>query len=206
MPDIEGYILVGGASSRMGTDKSLLTLGGETFTRRIARALGTVAGSVSVVSAREEHAGADWPLVRDLLPGKGALGGIHAALKACRAEWAAVVSCDLPFVTPELFARLASLRGHEHDAVAPTQPDGRPQPLCALYARATCAELARRLIEEGELRPRVMLSRLRTRWVEPRELEDLEGHELFFTNVNTPEDYARAKSSQQSAVSDQLDG
>ena len=193
MPDIEGFILVGGASSRMGADKSWLTLGGETFARRIAHALATVAQKVSLVSAREEHRSHGLPLVRDVFTGVGALGGLHAALDTCRTEWAAVVSCDLPFVTPRLFERFASLRGQDCDAVAPVQPDGRPQPLCALYARDPCDALAAQMIAEGELRPRLLLRRVRTRWVEPRELEDLEGHELFFTNVNTPDDLAQAR-------------
>lgn len=178
----------------MGADKALLTLCGETFVGRVARALGTVARSVSVVSARDAHAQLGLPLVRDVFAGAGALGGLHAALAACRLNWAAVVSCDLPFVTAELFARLESFRASTWDAIAPTQPDGRPQPLCALYARMPCLELARRLLEEGERRPRVLLRGARTRWVAPGELEDLAGHKLFFMNVNTPEEYEHARS------------
>lgn len=192
MPDLEGFILTGGASSRMGEDKSRLLLGGETFVGRAAEALRAVAPRVSVVSAREGDAGFGLPLVRDVFVGAGALGGLHAALISCRAPWAAVVSCDLPFVTGELFTRLASFRGPAFDAVAPRQPDGRAQPLCALYARDVCLRAAERLLSAGELRPRVLLAEVRTRWIEPSEIADLAGSERFFTNVNTPADYARA--------------
>jgi molybdopterin-guanine dinucleotide biosynthesis protein A len=177
----------------MGTDKSRLRLGGRTFTERVAAALGAFAPEVSVVSARPESAGSSWPLVEDIYRDCGALGGLHAALSACRAPWAAVVSCDLPFVTGELFVRLGELRTEEADAVVPRQPDGRPQPLCALYSPARCLALAARLLDEGERRPRVLLQQARTRWVAPTELADLRDAELFFLNVNTPEDYERAR-------------
>ena len=189
----EGFILAGGASSRMGRDKARLTLGGRTFTQRVGAALGAVALKVSVVSARPESNELDFPVVEDVYRDCGALGGLHAALLACRAPWAAVVSCDLPFVTGELFARLGELRTTDADAVVPRQPDGRPQPLCAFYATARCLELAARLLDEGERRPRVLLQQARTRWVAPRELADLRDAELFFLNVNTPEDYERAR-------------
>ncbi len=131
--------------------------------------------------------------VPDVYGGWGALGGLHASLAACRAEWAVVVACDLPFVTGELLARLYLLR-EDFDAVVPVQRDGRLQPLCALYRREVCRERAEALIREGERRPRTLIAAVRARRVNWEELEDLEGSKLFFENVNTPEDYRRALS------------
>lgn len=193
MDDIQGFILTGGASSRMGRDKGLLTLGGESFVGRAARALKPVCREVAAVSSRHGGEIEGLRVVRDLYESRGALGGLHAALDDAGAEWVAVVSCDLPFVTAELFRRLASFRGEGLDAVAPVQPDGRPQPLCALYRRAGCLAEAGRMIEAGELRPRVLLARVRTRWVQFGELSDLDESASFFQNVNTPEDYERAR-------------
>ena len=193
MNDIEGFILAGGLSSRMGTDKGGLRLGGRTFVELAAGALGTIARALSVVGSRPGLETHGLPVVPDVHEGLGAMGGLHAALSACDARWAAVVSCDLPFVTGELFARLAALRREDSQAVAPLQDDGRPQPLCALYAARECREAAEELIRSGELRPRVLLQRLRTRWVTSDELSDLEGSRLFFTNVNTPADYVEAE-------------
>jgi len=191
MSDIEGFILAGGASSRMGVDKSRLTFGGLTFVERVAAALRPLCERVSVVSSKHDVKTFGLPVVKDIHEGRGALGGLHAALKSCRASWAAVVSCDLPFVTAELLLRLASLRVDEAEAVAPHQDDGRPQPLCALYAASACLPVAEELIRSGELRPRVLLQRVRTRRVVFEELSDLTDAQLFFTNVNTPEDYGR---------------
>jgi molybdopterin-guanine dinucleotide biosynthesis protein A len=193
MTEIEGFILCGGQSSRMGTDKARLRLGEQTFVERIAAALKIIAVRTSLVNSFENDAGALWslPTVNDVYPQWGALGGLHAALAACRAEWCAVVACDLPFVTGELFMRLASLTQH-NDAVVPIQPDARPQPLCALYRTAPCLESATELINAGERRPRALLQTVNTRWVADDELSNLQGATHFFTNINTPEDYAQA--------------
>lgn len=192
MADIEGFILAGGASSRMGADKALLRLGGDLFVERVGRALQSITGRVRVVSSRHEGAAFGLEVLPDRYEGRGAMGGLHAALAACDGAWAAVVSCDLPFVTGALLARLASLRGPGVEAVAPTQADGRRQPLCALYARDACLPVVESLIRADELRPRALLSRVRERPVAFEELADLDGSKLFFSNVNTPDDYRRA--------------
>ncbi|MCA1558654.1 MAG: molybdenum cofactor guanylyltransferase [Acidobacteria bacterium] len=189
---IEGFVLVGGASSRMGRDKARLTLNGRSFAERIAEALREVAGQVNLVGAKDVDSSLKMRNVPDVYEGWGALGGLHAALHACNAEWAAVVACDIPFVTGDLLARLATLRGGS-EAVVPVQPDGRLQPLCALYRKVPCAERARLLIEEGERRPRSLVQTVRARVVAWEELADLGGAQLFFENVNTPEDYAEAR-------------
>lgn len=192
MLEVEGFILVGGASSRMGTDKALLNLGGQSFVERIHRALSFITAKTSLVGDFETRTvWPELPIVPDVHVKWGALGGIHAALFACKAEWAVVAACDLPFVTGELFVRLASLR-EKFDAVVPIQMDGRWQPLCALYRTNAARERAAQLIAEGERRPLALLKSLRTRQVAFDELSDLPGAGRFFTNVNTPEDYANA--------------
>ena len=182
---IEAFILAGGESSRMGTDKSQLLLENQTFVERIAATLLTITDSIRLVGYHENP---KLPTVADVYPKWGALGGLHAALSACRREWAIVVACDLPLVTAELFERLASLRD-EHDVVVPIQPDGRPQPLAALYRTDPCRRVAKELIEAGRRRPLDLLETVKTRWVEFAEIAKLTQAERFFVNINTPEDY-----------------
>jgi molybdopterin-guanine dinucleotide biosynthesis protein A len=194
MLEVEGFILAGGASSRMGTDKARLELDGLNFVERIESALAFITTRASLVGVPLER-GAAWPaltVVSDVHVKWGALGGLHAALAACEAEWAAVVACDLPFVTGELFVRLASLR-ENFDAVMPLQADGRLQPLCALYRVSKALPRVEELIANGERRPRALLGLIQTRTVAFEELGDLPGADSFFLNVNTPEDYAHAR-------------
>lgn len=191
MLEIEGFILVGGASSRMGEDKARLKLGGQTFVERIARALSSITSRVSTVGAKTEANNGGLPNVPDVYREWGALGGLHGALSACTAEWAAVVACDLPFVTGELFTRLAQER-EGFDAIVPVQMDERLQPLCALYRSRVCRQRAQELIEQGERRPRDLLRAVRTRRLAPHEWSNLNDAKLFFQNINTREEYRKA--------------
>jgi molybdopterin-guanine dinucleotide biosynthesis protein A len=197
MFDVQGFILVGGASRRMGQDKAHLRLGPKTMLERVGAELAPVTSSVTLVGSPQAYVGHSLPTVPDVYEKWGALGGIHAALSAVKTDWAIVVACDLPFVTRDLFVRLKSLIDESPnefiDAIVPLQPDGRPQPVCALYRRETCLPEIVRLISAGEHTPRALLASVRTRYVQFEELNDLPGAENFFINLNTPEDFERAK-------------
>lgn len=189
MNDVEAFILAGGASSRMGTDKSQLLIERQTFTERISETLLRLTDSVSIVGRQLDNSAL--PSVPDVIPQWGALGGLHAALTACKRDWAIVVACDLPFVTVELFSSLALLR-LDHEAVVPVQQDDRPQPLAALYRVDPCRQRATELIEAGRRRPLDLLEAVKTRWVSFDEIRNLEQAERFFVNINTPSDYYEA--------------
>ena len=183
---LQAFILAGGQSRRIGTDKSQLRIDDETFVERIAASVNEITTSITLVNPRQETS--RFPSVADVYPGWGALGGLHAALAACQSEWAIVVACDLPFVTAGLFNYLGSLCT-DHDAVVPLQPDGRPQPLAALYRVDPCRQRAAELIESGRRRPLDLLELVNTRWVPFTELTNLDQAEKFFVNINTPDDY-----------------
>jgi molybdopterin-guanine dinucleotide biosynthesis protein A len=193
----EGFILVGGASRRMGTDKSQLRLNDQSFVTRIASALSPVTTKVTLVGRESRDTGSNLPQIQDIQKNLGALGGIHTALSACGEIWSAVVACDMPLVTAELFTYLASLRD-DYQAVVPIQSDSRPQPLCAMYKVAPCLKEAERLIRAGERRPLTLIQCVGTRWVPFSELLHLKDAERLLMNVNTPQDFALAQDKIQS--------
>ncbi len=197
MYEFEAFILAGGASRRMGTDKSQLLIEGQTFTERIATTLLQLTESVTLVGKHADHT--NLPAVPDVYPQWGALGGLHTALATCKRDWAIVVACDLPFVTAELFSFLSQLR-LDHDAIVPVQPDGRPQPLAALYRVDPCRQQAETLIAAGRRRPLDLLETVKTRWVSFAEITNLERAESFFVNINTPDDYYEATRKDQTAA------
>lgn len=194
MLDVEGFILVGGESSRMGEDKSRLAVNGKTTVSLIAEALRPVTTSIRTVGS---HLGPTDSLanIPDVQYRWGPLGGIQAALRAGRTEFCVVVACDLPFVTTELFAHLLSFitPPETFDAIVPMQEDGRPQPLCAVYQREACLVATENAIANDQHSPRAMLDRVRTRYISFSELTNLPGSDYFFFNLNRPEDYEQAK-------------
>lgn len=200
---LDGYVLTGGRSSRMKTDKAALRFGDSTFAERAVAALQKIAARrVSLVVGTNQFGEPNKilpsgiPQINDVFPNKAALGGIYTALLCTKTEWAAILACDYPFVTADLFVRLAEIANSSDDkiaAVAPVQADGRVQPLCALYRVEPCLIEAEKLLNNDKIPPvRRLLDSVETRFVEFRELADLPGSESFFTNVNTPEDYLHA--------------
>jgi molybdopterin-guanine dinucleotide biosynthesis protein A len=191
MFDVQGFILVGGASRRMGRDKTQLTFGELTTVELIANALHLVTDSVTTVGWPESKIGR-LPNIPDLRRNWGPLAGIEAALSHAKASHSFIVGCDFPFVTSALFARLIKSTD-DSDAVVPFQDDGRPQPLCAIYRVATCLAATEQALAADEHSPRALLDRVRTRYVPFSEIADLKGVEHFFFNVNTPENYQHAQ-------------
>ena len=194
MLDVEGFILVGGLSSRMGRDKSQLVIRGRTTVELISTALQPLTRKVSLVGARPESSTASLPNIPDRHHQWGPLGGIHAALHQSQSQYCIAVACDLPFVTSALFAHLiSSIIESGFDAVVPMQSDGRPQPLCAIYKRDSCLRATERAITNHEHMPRAMLDQVKTKYLDFSELSDLPNSDQFFINLNRPEDYDRVK-------------
>ena len=197
MLDVEGFILVGGASSRMGRDKSRLMLGGQTTLERIAEAMADVVTRVRLAGGLGGQDDRNrFQSVPDLADSWGPLGGIHAALHAAEAEWCIAIACDLPFVSGGLLRRLLELgsdKTESFDAVVPIQADDYPQALCAVYRRLPCLDAADRSIRNGDHSPRALLDRVKTRYVSFAEISDLPGASNFFFNINTPENYEHAQ-------------
>jgi molybdenum cofactor guanylyltransferase len=190
--NLEAFILTGGRSTRMGSDKASLELDGITLADRavsIARTT-NLFSRVRVVgpSLIKEDA------VADRFENRGPLGGLHAALNAAETDWIFLLAGDLPFVTPELIACLSSFRGNAVDAVVPFQSEGRAQPLCAFYRVEKCLPAATRLLERrDDAALRDILDEVRSRKVAFEEISNLSGSQHFFRNINTPDDLEEAR-------------
>jgi molybdenum cofactor guanylyltransferase len=191
MFDVQGFILVGGKSSRMGQDKARLRFGEQTVVELIATALRSVTQNVTSVGGPHQII-KGLSNIPDLRPGCGPLAGIEAALGHATSTFCFIVACDFPFVTGEMVEHLLGFAG-DSDAVVPVQDDNRPQPLCAVYRVETCLPATESAIAADQHSPRAMLERVNTRYVPFDQLSALEGSRDFFFNVNTPDSYERAQ-------------
>ncbi len=185
--NVAGAVLTGGASSRMGTDKAQLVVGGVASATRVARCLASLCEDVVLVGG-DPPASAPGRRVRDGDGPHSALRGLVAALEAARAERVLVLATDLPFVTPDLL--LALVAWPEADAVVPRDADGA-HPLCALYRRESALPVARRHLAEQRLALSALLDALATRYLEGEDLRAVDPDGTALTNLNTLEDVAR---------------
>ena len=195
MPEVDGFVLAGGASSRMGKNKAHLKLGGKTFLERAALSLSAIKPRriFLVGNFTNENKAADIEILPDVFKSgtPASIIGLHTALFHAETEWIAVLACDLPFASSSLFKRLTEFVQDEFEAIVPLQKDERAQPLCALY-RKTCLSRVEAALASNEWSLKKLLEKLETRFVRFEEIRDLPNAENFFFNVNTPADLARA--------------
>lgn len=191
---MQGYVLAGGKSSRMGTDKAFLKIGEKTFIENAVEILKPNCQKVTLVLNNSqtdfsEKLPFQIPKIFDIYENRGALGGIHAALKDCKTEFAVILAVDLPFVKSDVIAKLYKIISLEEEisAVVPRQSDERLQPLCAIYRVKDCLlKLEEILSNSNSASVRDLLFTVKTEIVNADKLSDKEN---LFANLNYFSDY-----------------
>jgi molybdopterin-guanine dinucleotide biosynthesis protein A len=192
-------ILAGGQSSRMGTDKAFVRLqpNGPTI---IETVLDGVAGlgeeTILITNRLEDYAHLGLPMFSDVLPGKGALGGLYTALHSAARPHVLCLACDMPFVVRPLLDYLIGLIP-EGDAVIP-RLGGEAEPFRAVYARA-CLGPMRAALDAGKMRVVSFFPDVRVRFVDEPEIDRHDPRRLSFFNINTPADLDAARQLQEGA-------
>lgn len=204
---MNGFVLAGGLSTRMGRDKALLELRGRPLVIHMLELLRGVGLEPRICGSRadlETFAA----VIEDRFEGCGPLGGIDAALEVSDAELNLFVPVDLPQI-PAAFLRWLMERAERSGAVA-TVPtiEGRAQPLCAVYGRRLHRGL-RQSLATGKYKVMRALEFAATGLGERMDLFSLETvattlpagtwpleprPSAWFQNVNTPADYERVRS------------
>lgn len=189
---ITAILLAGGKSRRMGTDKTLLELEGETLLHRVLRPLRQVSQVVILVTAEGTfpmELPAYVQVVADLYPGTGSLGGIYSGLAAMESFLGLVVACDMPFLNADLLRYMIE-QAPGFDVVVPSL-DGRPEPLHALYSK-NCLRPIEELLKRGQLKIIGFFPKVRVRYLEEEEMERFDGRLSLF-NINTPQDLKKSR-------------
>lgn len=202
----------------MGRDKSQLKLEGKSFVERAVLALSVIAPKNITLVGEMDRQSLEIKLPNDAalqlrvindVPvenqtaranrTRAAIIGLYTALSHAETQWLAVLACDLPFVSGELFERLVFLLENDKaniknfGAVMPIQSDGREQPLFALYRRAACLSAAEETLAGEDWSLRKLLRRVETLFISFDKIIDLQDAEHFFFSANTPEDYDEAR-------------
>jgi len=177
-------IMAGGASTRMGQDKGLLSIEGRPMIQHVCDQLRDHFDEV-VVSANDpaKYAFLGLRVVPDRQPDMGPLMGLASTLATTSHELALAVACDIPRIDLNLAHRMFNLASG-YDAVAPrvTLADvTHLEPLFAVYRKSTAARMFE-LLEQGERRIRHLLDTSRVRFI------DVEA-DATPKNLNTEEDY-----------------
>lgn len=187
---VTGVIQAGGKSTRMGgRPKALIQLGGKPIIERIVDVLGQVLSDLLIITNTPDlYAYLGLPMVPDVFPDHGSLGGIYSGLKAARGD-AFTVACDMPFLHPEV-VRLVVSRAGAADVVIPKVGD-QLETLHALYAKA-CLPHMEALLAAKRFKIVGFFDRVRVWEIPEAEVARYRDPAICFMNVNTPEELARA--------------
>jgi molybdopterin-guanine dinucleotide biosynthesis protein A len=181
----------------MGRTKAWLPFGPELLLQRMVRLAseGIGHGPLVVVAAREQTL-PDLPqrvvVARDSLPHRGPLHGLEIGLSALPqpVELVYASATDAPFLASRWIARLAERIGNAD--IAMPVVNGFPQPLCALYRRESVLPTVRTLLAADCLRLVALTERLKTRFLSPDDLRDIDPNFGTIQNINTLDEYHRA--------------
>ncbi len=190
IPDCTGVLLAGGRATRLGgIPKGLFLAEGEPIVQRSLRLFREIFEDVFIVANEPGlYARFGARIVPDAIAGKGAPGGLHAALSAARTEWIFLAACDMPFLSREGIELLAGLR-QGADAVAVLWQD-QLEPLHAFWSRGALPEIER-LVRESQPSMWALARAVGARFVEHSVWRRVDPAGRSFSNANTPEDAAR---------------
>ena len=192
--DVTGVLLAGGKSRRMGADKRFLTVGEQTLLERSCNILSRIFERVCIVIAQDSQPlETPVPVLRDLIPSCGSLGGMYTGLHQAATPYVFLSACDMPFIHADLIRYMVDAKA-EVDIVLGYW-NGRPQPTHAVYSR-NCLSVVEALVRSGDLKLQKLLATpaLRVRLITEDEIRKIDPDGRSFLNVNTPSDLERARS------------
>lgn len=187
-------VQAGGASSRMGEDKALKPFLGRPLIQRVIDRLTPIADEFIVTTNHpEDYSFLHARLISDLIPDRGALGGLYTAIASATHPMVAVVACDMPFASPRLIEGMSRLMiQHEADVVI-AKSEGGFEPLHAVYRCETCLPAIKSAIEADLWKVIAWFPQVKVHVLTADELRMLDPNGLAFWNVNTPDEFTKAE-------------
>ena len=184
--DVSGVVLVGGKSSRYGSNKALVQVDGVPLIERVIGVMERVFENlILVTNTPGEYAHLGFPMYEDIIKGLGPIGGIYTGLTVMPDDVGFFVACDMPFLNHDLIRYIVMERGHA-DVVVP-RVKGMVESLHALY-RKECLSSVKGLIESREYQIFRIFNEVSVRYIDEDELRRFDPALRCFININRPEE------------------
>lgn len=183
MREYGAYILAGGKSSRMGSDKGLISILGKPMVEHVIIALRQVFTQITIISSNKDYGHFGVKVIPDLIPDHGPLGGIYTGLKDSSFQLNFFCSCDMPFISKVALDHLLD-QAVENQITVPIVL-GKIQPMFAVYPKSIISDLEQ-LIHQNRLKMVGMIEELTHQKVDL----DLREFDLQkqFKNINSRHD------------------
>ena len=136
-------ILAGGKSSRMGEDKGLMSLFGQSMISYVIEQTKQLTSDIQIISNNGNYKKFGYPVKKDLIANKGPLGGICTALTHSKFETNLIISCDIPYAKVDLY-RFVLENSPGYDVCIPTD-EFRIHPLLGVYKKSALGHFKNQL-------------------------------------------------------------
>lgn len=187
--NISGYILAGGKSSRMGSDKGLMLLNKKAVIQHAIEQLEKSVKNIFIISNNIEYEKFRFEVIPDLIKDIGPAGGIYTALKHTHTNQNFIMSCDMPFVTTSAINFL--LEKADSSQINLAIHKNKIEPLFGLYSK-DCLAKWEKLILQNIIKLQTLVTHFNLQKID-FDQNDLFGDKLFL-NLNTKKDFERALS------------
>lgn len=182
-----GYILAGGKSSRMGTDKGLMLFKGKAIIEYVIEQLQPAVNKVTIVSNNPEYEKFGFEVIADLIKETGPAGGIYTALNHTDTALNFIVSCDMPFISKEAIEFMFQNKG-KSQIILPVR-QGKMEPLFGIYSK-DCLLKWHELMEGGVIKLQEMVTNFQLNKIEVN--NNVQFSDSLFMNINTKKDFENA--------------
>jgi len=186
--DMCGLIVMGGRSTRMGFNKSMIPYHGKPQCQYLYELLNELLPETYLSVRKDQEGIFTDKIIIDAFDARGPLNGLLSAHKTFPEKAWLVLAVDMPFITPQTILQL--IENRETDGLATVfarAQGGRPEPLAAIWEARALAILTGHHLKGEEVYPLNFLQNNKVRVLHPK--EDIE---LF--NVNNLSDFEQAKS------------
>lgn len=192
--DVSGVLIAGGKSRRMGHDKRFMKVGGESvFARTLSILRATFVENIVVLAEPIELLDPqNCPVVYDLIPDTGSLGGLYTGLMTATRPRVFAVACDMPFLDPHVI-RIMLSHSRRADVIVASLL-GRFQPMHAVYSKR-CTSFLQTMVQRHELKIQRLFQQdaLQIAILTENDLRAFGPEFRSFQNINTPHDLALAE-------------
>ena len=178
METISVFILCGGKSSRMQSEKGLVLFQGKPFIEHIIQAILPISDQIKLITATKEYDYLPYQKIPDIILDKGPLGGIYTALTNSETEFNLILSCDIPLISTELLSELISKHNNEAE-ITVFASESRLHPLIGIYSKKVLPVI-KSAIDNDELKMMDLLAKI------PHQILNIDESENFhLTNINS---------------------
>lgn len=182
--EIKVYILSGGKSSRMGTEKGLVELKGKSFISHLIDTVRTLTNDICIIANNSQYSSFLIDVIPDIIQNKGPLAGIYTGLMNSSSDRNLFLSCDIPLINTETLQFLIE-KSENCKGPAIIVHNGKTEPLCGIY-RKEQANAIHDLLDKNELSVMHALDNLNTQYVDIS--KESFYHSEIFQNINTKQE------------------